>query len=300
MAGPPVMKSAFSVGASVALVKGVQNILQKYLPDVWMHINNENDILSKNIVHMMVKDDSKLEELLGHVDKLLDSVNDYAGNFTLQELYQQDMLSWITLFQYIKRKCIEIDLRISFIILSILVFGPVVTSLLHQNISINSANVRSIKENEDRDDEIDEDKFTTNSSITHIAQASSITPLKSIESKSLAGDRPESQGTEKESDITDNSNKYFSDASKIEVVENDVTLVKESVNFENSPALENSSKSETEPSIEKNGQEIVINIDRRASINPHGTWNIQFSPAKTIKLDAQVNTEQAYSQPFTY
>ncbi|EDO16047.1 hypothetical protein Kpol_1067p19 [Vanderwaltozyma polyspora DSM 70294] len=37
---------------------------------------------------------------------------------------------------------------------------------------------------------------------------------------------------------------------------------------------------------------------RISTINP--THHIQISPTKTIKLDAQVNTEQAYSQPFTY
>lgn len=109
MTRPPVLQGAFSLGASLAMFKGVKNMLHEYVPDNWLGLPY-SDHSSTYVIHRVTT----------AVVETLD----------LPYTSPKDDLNWTRVLTFIAQEAEELDLRISAAVLLVCVLGPALWLLL--------------------------------------------------------------------------------------------------------------------------------------------------------------------------
>ncbi|CAI4039568.1 hypothetical protein SMKI_08G2370 [Saccharomyces mikatae IFO 1815] len=325
MTHPPVVRGIFSLGLSVAVLKGVQKTVRK-------HLEKQGWIEPQEVDY----------ELIFTIDRLKNLIDDKHNPLTA---VQQDIseLSWRKVLNFISRQFSELDTRIYVLILLLSLLVPIVWSVLdgdHEGAledNDNDINV-DIIENERRlkhynDGERAVLQFGKNRSEPIILSYKNMNVLEGEHEFTNKKDHDASHLTSKSENALDKaeSKDVFDDHPEqqpkvdIKCDKNDLSEEENGEDSDNKEEDHSSSlelESQSESKVESTAEPDVLSRDTRTtsslksstsfpvsfkgsidlrSLNPPSSLlHLQVSPTKSTNLDAQVNTEQAYSQPFRY
>lgn len=321
MTRPPLVRGIFSLGLSVAVLKGVEETVRK-------HLERQGWIEPQKVDYELIFTIDRLKNLVDNKREALTAEQPDAGE-----------LSWHKVFNFISRQSSELDTRIYVLILLLSFLLPIAwtvldgdreTTLEDKDNDINVdliENERRLKHYNDGERAVlqfgknrsepiilsykdmnvleGEHEFTSkeehgNSHLT----SKSENALNQVGSEDLLGCHLEKQLEEDknepngEADGEDDNNQE-KDCSSSSEVESQSKCRKESTAEPDSLSRDtrttSSLKSSTSFPISLKGS-----IDLKSLNQPSSLLHIQVSPTKSNNLDAQVNTEQAYSQPFRY
>lgn len=320
MTRPPVVRGIFSLGLSVAVLKGVEKTVRK-------HLEKQGWIQPREVDY----------ELIFTIDRLKNLVDDKRESLTAEQLDTGE-LSWRKVLNFISRQSSELDTRIYVLILLLSFLVPIAWTVLDGDRegtledNDNDINVDLIG-NERRHKHYNDGEravlqFGKNRSEPIILSykdmnvsgerefinkkehdnghliSKSENALDEVGSEDVSGCHPENQLEEDKNELSeeengeDDDNKETDRCSSSEV-ESQSESKKESTAepdlLSRDTRTTSSLKSSTSFPISFKGS-----IDLKSLNQPSSLLHLQVSPTKSANLDAQVNTEQAYSQPFRY
>lgn len=275
----PVVHSALSVSGSVGAVKGIQRVLQKYLPDEWL-FSGKVQSSPTNIVP------SALEPTF------------------VEDIPLEKGLSYTRVLSFVVDQLANMDARIAITIVVLTVIGPVLPYLF----GIQKHVPQTAAEHLD----------PAQRALLQFGKSKSEPILLSYVSMDL---EQEVEDFSEGEDIQDplRRREVSLEASQ-ELVQEDGVVFKE----EHTEVMQVLKSEEPEPmgkglSAQEESDDSTSGkqesssrsvctlpsaqtspLGRRDSYTSHANVYIQFSPMKTSNLDAQLSSEQAYSQPFTY
>lgn len=293
----PIFHGVLSVSGTLGAARGFQRLLQRYLNDEWLFGNKKNEVSPTSVVPSMLEP-------------------------SFEELPEKSKeLDWTRVLSFLVEQIGNMDVRLAVAIVVLAVVGPVLpyvfgyredTSEGTTTTTTTTATITTTKESEIvashldpaqrallqfgkskseplllgyvsmKLDEIEENRNAEQANLLR-RQLQLERPHfgKELEDEVRFAERlverQESRGREREEEIKERSP---------QVDESDTSV---------GGKPDSSSRSEyTLPSAQTSP------LDRRDSYVSHSNVCIQLSPIKTSNLDAQLTSEQAYSQPFTY
>lgn len=278
----PVLQNALSVSGSVGAVKGIKRLLQKYLPDEWLFSqkahSSPTDIVPSALEPTLI-DNNRLDDSLS-ITRVLSFMVDQIANM---------------------------DVRIAVTIVVLAVLGPVLPYIVGLNKQAPQTAAQHID--------------PAKRALLQFGKSKSEPILLSYVSLDL--EREEEDLSEREDSSSALRREKVSMEVKQEIVQEDEPAIKEvtkEVNIvqqvveKEGPELTEKEfcvQEESDGSASRkrgSSSRSVITLPsaqtsplgRRESYTSHSNVYIQFSPIKTSNVDAQLSSEQAYSQPFTY
>lgn len=278
----PVLQNAISLSGSVGAVKGIERLLQKHLPDEWL-FSPKTHSSPTDIVP------SALEPTLIDNDRLTNS------------------LSSTHVLSFIVDQIANMDARIAVTIVVLTVLGPVLPYIFGSRKQVPQTTAQHID--------------PAQRALLQFGKSKSEPILLSYVSLDL--EREEEDVSEKEDSSATLRREKVSMEVKQEIVQEDEPAFKEvmkEVNIveqvvekegpeptdkefcvqEESDGSASRKRGSSSRSVITLPSAQTSPLGRRESYTSHSNVYIQFSPIKTSNVDAQLSSEQAYSQPFTY
>ncbi|EJS43367.1 nvj1p [Saccharomyces arboricola H-6] len=322
MTRPPVVHGAFALGLSMAVFKGVEKTVRE-------HLEKQGWIEPQKVDY----------ELIFTIEKLKNLVDEKYSQ-AVEHCDDTSELSWRKVLNFISRQSSELDTRIYVLILLLSVLLPIAWTVLDgdregtpddnsndvdENLIASAKQLKHYNDGEravlqfgkNRSEPIilsyrdmnvsdgDHRDFTTKRELEHSHLTSkSENALAEMNDEDTPGDQQEqpleidieceknepgeeTKNVNKEKDHSSSSEVESHNEAKKETVADPEILSQDT-------RTTSSLKSSTSFPISFRGS-----IDLK-SINHPSSLHLQVSPTKSTNLDAQVNTEQAYSQPFRY
>lgn len=320
MTRPPVVHGAFSLGLSVAILKGVKKTVRK-------HLEKRGWIEPRKVDY----------EFIFTIDRLKNLVDEKDGTAAVWQ-HDTSELSWRKVLNFVSNQFSELDTRIYVLLLLLCVLLPIAWTVLDgdsedllnnndndDNVGLIGSKIRLKHYNDgeravlqfgksrsepiilsykDMDMPEEDREFTTKKEREDCQLVSksenALDKVENVESpggqakqhlevdtqcnRDESGEKINGEGdSSKEEDRCSSSEVGSHDESKEEVVTDPEFLSRDT---------------RTTSSL-KSSRSFPISF--KGSINqPSSLLHLQVSPTKSTNLDAQVNTEQAYSQPFRY
>ncbi|KOG99253.1 Nvj1p [Saccharomyces eubayanus] len=320
MTRPPVMRGAFSVGLSVAVLKGVKKTVRKHLERRgWLEPHKVD------------------YELVFTIDRLKNLVDEKHDSVLAVGQHDAGELSWRKVFNFISRQSSELDTRIYIFILLLCLVVPVVWTVLdgdHDNSLDDNddyEDARRLKHYGDgeravlqfgknrsepiilsyKDMDVPEGEREFTAKRDHNSRSltsKSENALDGLNNEDTLSDQPEEQvevdiGCD-ENELGEETNTNDIDDQEKDCCSSPEVEPHDEFNEDNPTEPEFLTRDTKTTSSLKSSTSFPLSfkgsIDLRSINQPSSLLHIQVSPTKSTNLDAQVNTEQAYSQPFRY
>ncbi|CAI4053652.1 hypothetical protein SUVZ_15G3520 [Saccharomyces uvarum] len=324
MTRPPVMRGAFSLGLSVAVLKGVKKTVRK-------HLERQGWLEPRKVDY----------ELIFTIDRLKTLVDEKHDSVLAIGQHDTGELSWRKVFNFISRQSSELDTRIYVLILLLCLVVPIAWTVLdgdqdssldenddYDNLNEDARRLKHYGDGEravlqfgknrsepiilsykDMDVPEGEREFTAKRNHNSRSLTSrSENALDRMNDENTLSDQPEEQveadiGCD-ESKLGEETNSNDIDDMKKDRCSSPEAESHDEFNEDNSTEPEFLSRDTKTTSSLKSSTSFPLSfkgsMDLRSINQPSSVLHIQVSPTKSTNLDAQVNTEQAYSQPFRY